>query len=191
MYRLASFDNSSFDRGASRLKEWLWVFLKIIVLLSPVPFPSSLKVLLLRCFGAVIGKGVVIRPRVNITFPWRVSIGDDVWIGEEVLILSLAPVTIGSDVCISQRAFLCTGSHDYHSATFDLVTEPIVVESQSWIAAQAFVAPGVTISSGSVVAGGSVVVNDVPPDSIVAGNPAKVLRTIERKAPPGGSDPSL
>ena len=115
----------------------------------------------LRCFGATVGEGVVIRSRVNVTFPWNLSLGDHVWIGDEVLILSLAPVVIGSHVCISQRAFLCTGSHKFHRETFDLVTKPIVIEDGCWIAATVFVGPGVTIAKGTLCAAGSVVMKDL------------------------------
>ena len=121
---------------------------------------SRLKVMALRVFGAEIGEGVVIRSRVNITFPWRFECGDHVWIGDEVLILSLAQVTIGSNVCISQRAFLCTGSHDFRKESFDLITKPIVIEEGCWICAQAFVGPGVTLGSGSMVKAGEVVGSD-------------------------------
>jgi putative colanic acid biosynthesis acetyltransferase WcaF len=124
---------------------------------------------------------VVIRPQVNITFPWRFSVGDDVWIGEEALILSLAPVTLESDICISQRAFLCTGSHDFRAPAFDLVTKPIIIRKGCWIAAQAFIAPGVEIGPGSMVSAGSVVLASVPPGTLVRGNPAAVVK--EWKAP--------
>ena len=122
-----------------------------------LPMPSSFRRWLLRRFGAVVGKGVVIRSRVNITFPWRIEIGDHVWIAEEVLILSLAKVTIGSHVCISQRAFLCTGSHDFKQQGFDLITQPITIEPHSWIAATAFVGPGANVPQGTLVKAGSVV----------------------------------
>lgn len=98
------------------------------------------------------------------------------WLGEEVLILSLAPVVIESHVCISQRAFLCTGSHRFSTPKFDLVTKPITVRARSWIAAQAFIAPGVEIGPGSMVAAGSVVFEAVPAGVMVSGNPAVVTK---------------
>lgn len=115
------------------------------------PVPSPLKVSALRIFGARIGRGVVIRSRVNVTFPWRLEIGDYVWIGDEVLILSLAKVAIGSHCCISQRAFLCTGSHDFGKETFDLIVRPIEIGDGCWIGAGAFVGPGANIPKGSRV----------------------------------------
>ena len=171
---LSIYDNSDFDRGAPGWKEALWVLTRCIFFQNPLPWPSALRVELLRAFGAKVGTGVVIRSNVNVSFPWRLAIGDHVWIGEEVGILSLAQVTIGSNVCISQRAYLCTGSHDYRREDFKLVTRPITVHDSSWIAAAAFIGPGVVIGSGSVVAAGSVVFEDVPPNSIARGNPATI-----------------
>jgi putative colanic acid biosynthesis acetyltransferase WcaF len=169
---LSAYDSASFDRGAPRWKEALWVATKCVFFQNPLPWPSALRAALLRAFGARVGVGVTIRANVNITFPWRVTIGDHVWIGEEAIVLSLAPVEIGSNVCISQRAFLCTGSHDFRASHFDLVTKPIRVRDRSWIAAQAFIAPGVEIGPDSMVAAGSVVVENVPPGTKARGNPA-------------------
>jgi len=175
---LSAYSVRDFDRGAARWIEGLWILVRNLFFLSAWPFPSALRVMLLRKFGAEIGHGVVIRSRVNITFPWRLKIGDHVWIGEEVCILSLAPVTIGSNVCISQRAFLCTGSHDFGKPTFDLKTAPITIGDGCWIAAQSFIAPGVTFGAGSVAGAGSVVLKPVPERVFVGGNPAKVVKSL-------------
>ena len=153
---LAKFDNSAFNRGASRGRELLWWVVRSCFFAPWLPVPSGVKVALLRWFGARIGQGVVIRSRVNITFPWRFECGDHVWIGDEVLILSLARVTIGSHVCVSQRAFLCTGSHNFSKETFDLITKPIAIGDGCWIAAQAFVPPGAVLPSGTMVKAGEV-----------------------------------
>ncbi len=169
---LAAYNNSAFDRGAPAWKEALWVVNRTTFFQNPFPWPSTLRVALLSIFGSKIGNGVVIRAGVNISFPWRLEIGDHVWIGEDVGILSLAQVTIESNVCISQRAYLCTGSHDFRSDTFDLVTRPITIRADSWIAAGAIVLPGVTIGPNSIVTAGSVVNRDVPPNTMVRGNPA-------------------
>ena len=156
MISLEKFDNGDFDRGAPKWKELLWWVVRSLFFAPWFPVPSCSKVAWLRIFGAKVGRGVVIRSRVNITFPWRFSCGDHVWIGDEVLILSLAPVALGSNVCISQRAFLCTGSHRFSRETFDLVTRPITIGDGCWIAAQAFVGPGVELPPGTLVKAGEV-----------------------------------
>jgi putative colanic acid biosynthesis acetyltransferase WcaF len=175
---LKGYTTGGFDRGASKAKDALWFLVRFVFFANALPWPSPLRVGLLRLFGAKIGQRVVVRSNVNITFPWRLTVGDDVWIGDEVFILSLAPVAIESSVCISQRAFLCAGSHRFHSPGFDLVTKPITIYRGSWIAAQAFIAPGVEIGPDSMVGAGAVVLNSVPPGTTVLGNPAcvKTLR---------------
>lgn len=108
----------------------------------------------LRLFGAKVGEGVVIRSRVNITFPWNLEIGDHVWLGDEVMILSLDSVKIGNNVCISQRAFLCTGSHDFRKESFDLIAKPISIEDGCWICAQAFIGPGSIVPAETMIKAG-------------------------------------
>jgi putative colanic acid biosynthesis acetyltransferase WcaF len=176
--QLKGYTVGHFDRGAPRWKEALWVVVKCLFFQTAWPWPSALRGSLLRVFGARVGERVVVRGNVNITYPWRLTLGDDVWLGEEVMILSLAPVVIESSVCVSQRAFLCTGSHDFRSPGFDLVTKGITVRTGSWIAAQVFVGPGVEIGEGSMVCAGSVVSEAVPPRTIVRGNPAQVMKRL-------------
>ena len=156
MISLERYDNSGFDRGAPCWKEAAWWLVRSLFFAPWFPLPSAVKVWWLRLFGAKVGTGVVVRGRVNITFPWKLTCGDHVWIGDEVMILSLAPVEIGSNVCISQRAFLCTGSHQFSRETFDLVTRPISIGDGCWIAAQAFIAPGVRLAPGTFVKAGEI-----------------------------------
>jgi putative colanic acid biosynthesis acetyltransferase WcaF len=131
---------------------------------------------LLRLFGAHIGRGVLIRPSVTVTYPWKLRIGDWSWIGDRVTLYTLGEITIGDNAVVSQHAYLCGASHDYTRPTFDLYSEPIHIGPEAWIAASAFVAPGVTIGRGAIVGACSVVLKDVPAGMICAGNPSRVLR---------------
>lgn len=176
MINLSKFKNPKFTRGVSRGTEFLWWVFRSLFFAPWFPVPSKIKVMILRIFGAKIGQGVVIRSRVNITFPWRFECGDHVWIGDEVMILSLDRVKIGSHCCISQRAFLCTGSHNFSEESFDLITGPIEVEESCWIGAQAFIGPGVVMRRASRCLAGAVVVKDVANDQVVGGVPARELK---------------
>ncbi|MEO8204676.1 MAG: WcaF family extracellular polysaccharide biosynthesis acetyltransferase [Chthoniobacterales bacterium] len=175
---LAKFTTGGFFRGAHLWVEVLWVITRCLFFTTNWPFPSAFKTFLLRTFGAIIGEGLVIRAGVYIHFPWRLRIGSHVWIGEGVKILNLAPVEIGSNVCISQATYLCTGSHDYRKETFDLITKPIHIHDGAWLSASTFIAPGVTIGAQSVVSAGAVVFQDVPENVLVRGNPATVVRNL-------------
>lgn len=161
-------------RGRCNVIECLWYLFKCLLFLTPFPWPSSLKALTLRLFGAKIGRGVIIKPRVNIHFPWKLVLGDNVWIGEEVFILNLEPVSIFSNACVSQRAFLCTGNHNYRDIAFGYLNSPIAIGSGAWIGACVFVCPGVNVGCESVAAVGSVVTKSIPDNMVVSGNPATV-----------------
>lgn len=123
-----------------------------------------------------IGQGVMIKPKVNIKYPWLVSVGDYTWIGEEVWIDSLTEVRIASNVCISQGAMLLTGNHDYKSPTFDLRIGKIILEEGVWIGAKAVVCPGVTCRSHAVLAVNSVATKDLSDYGVYQGNPAQWVR---------------
>jgi putative colanic acid biosynthesis acetyltransferase WcaF len=131
---------------------------------------------LLRRFGARIGVGVVIRPSVQITYPWKLTIGDHAWVGDDVVLYTLGEITIGAHAVVSQRSYLCTGSHDYTRETFDIFAKPIVIGEQAWLATDVFVAPGVAIGAGTVVGARSSVFETLPPVMIAMGSPARVVR---------------
>jgi putative colanic acid biosynthesis acetyltransferase WcaF len=148
-----------------------------LILFRMCPFSlSALKRAVLRAFGASIGRNVTIKPQVKITFPWKLMVGDNVWLGEECWLLNLERVVIGSNVCISQRAFLCTGSHDYKQTTFDLITRPIKLEDGVWIGAACWVGPGVTMEYHSVLTAGSVATKNLIAYGIYRGNPAVLVK---------------
>lgn len=127
-------------------------------------------------FGARIGKGCVVKPNVNIKYPWKLSIGDYTWIGENVWIDNLTSVSVGNNCCISQGAYLLTGNHDYRGPKFDLVVRPVTMEDGAWVGAKAVVCPGVTLRSHSILAVGSVATKSLDEWSIYQGNPAVKVR---------------
>ena len=171
--RLDRFDASrNLDRGRPVFVEALWYVCKMVFFLSAIPWPSGLKRGLLRIFGAKIGTGVVIKPRVNIHLPWRLEVGSHSWIGEEVFILNFASVRIGAHACVSQRAFLCTGNHDFRDPEFAFRSGPISVGDGAWVGAGVFVGPRVDIGDEAVVSAGSVVLKTLEGGMICSGNPA-------------------
>jgi putative colanic acid biosynthesis acetyltransferase WcaF len=172
---LSRFANPEYDPGRGVIARTLWYYVSLLVFESGWLPLSGVKRRLLRLFGARIGEGVVIKPQVRIKYPWRLAIGDHCWIGQDVWIDNIDDIRIGSQVCVSQYAYLCTGSHDPNRIAFDLIHKPIVVEDGAWLAARCTVLPGVTVGANAIVAGGSVVTRDVEPATIVAGVPARKL----------------
>lgn len=172
---LASYNNSWYKPG-NKLKRALWYMINVLFFLNPMfPFVAP-KRGLLRLFGANVGKGVVIKPNVNIKYPWKLKIGDHTWIGESVWIDNLAPVTIGSNCCISQGALLLCGNHNYKKTSFDLIVREIHLENGAWVGAKAIVTPGVVCGSHSVLTAGSVATTSLEPYMIYSGNPAQKIR---------------
>ena len=131
---------------------------------------------LLRAFGAKIGQGVIIRPSVRVTYPWKLTIGDFAWIGDNVELYTLGEITIGNNAVVSQRSYLCTGSHDYTKSAFDIYALPVVIEDEAWVATDVYVAPGVTVGRGSVIGARSSVFSDMPAGMICVGSPAKPVK---------------
>ncbi len=168
---LGRYDNHNYMGGAL-WKRLCWYVVSRLFLKTSVLYPYGLKVLLLRVFGAKIGKKAVIKPGVHIKYPWFLELGDHVWIGENVWIDNLTKVSIASHVCISQGAMLLTGNHNYKKSSFDLILGPITLEEGVWIGAQSVVCPGVTCQSHSVLTVGSVATKNLLPAIIYQGNPA-------------------
>jgi len=170
--KLGHFDASvGLDRGAGKLKEMIWYLIKVLFFLSPLPWPNKLKKTLLIWFGAIIGNGVIIKPRVNIHFPWKLIIGNDVWIGEEAFLLNFELLTIGDNVCISQRAFICGGNHDFAIPEMPYRNGPINLMNGCWVGASVFIAPGVTVGIDTVISAGSVVTTNLESNAVYKGNP--------------------
>jgi len=178
---LQSYNNHPYHPGGNAFKRVLWHYTNIFFFKSSL-FPFyGFKVFLLRAFGAKVGKQVELKPSVNIKYPWNLTIGDEVWIGENAWLDSLVMITIGSNVCLSQGATLLTGSHNYKKTSFDLVTGSVTLEDGVWIGAHAIVNQGITAASHSVLTSGSVATKNMEAYSIYQGNPAVKVRsrTIE------------
>ena len=147
---LNHFSGVGYDKGKNVAWQFLWHAFSNLIF-KKYWFPPALRPLSLRFFGAYVGKSVRIRENVHIHWPWKLQIGNYCWIGTEVLILNLENVKICDNVCISQRAFLCTGSHNAKSPTFEFSNKPIILESSVWICASAFILPGSRVPRGTVV----------------------------------------
>lgn len=162
--------------GASLFKRFSWYLINAVFFINPFFAGSTLKRGLLRLFGAKVGKGVILKPGINIKYPWKLIIGNYSWIGERVWIDNLDVVAIGNNVCISQGAMLLTGNHDYTKSTFDLMVAGIVLKDGVWIGAKALVCPGVKCEAGAVLAAMSVASRDLDAFTIYQGNPAVAVR---------------
>jgi putative colanic acid biosynthesis acetyltransferase WcaF len=173
--RLKDFANPHFSRGRARVVEALWLLAQWALVASWIPGAAHRR-WLLRAFGAKIGERVDIKPGVRVKFPWRLEVGDHSWLGENVWIDNLDIVSIGANCCISQGAYLCTGSHDWSGSTFDLITAPIRINEGAWIAACSAIGPGVTVGEGAVLGLGSVANKDLQPWTIYLGVPAVFVR---------------
>lgn len=171
---LSSYNNSWYKPqiGASSLKQLTWYFINVLFFINPLNPFSKLKNWLLKLFGSKLGAGVVIKPGVNIKYPWKLIIGNHCWIGEDVWIDNLEQVIIGNNVCISQGAMLLTGNHNFTKSTFDLMVKPIILKDGAWIGARTVVCPGVTVSEHAVLSVGSVATKNMEAYGIYQGNPA-------------------
>ncbi|MGP3726349.1 WcaF family extracellular polysaccharide biosynthesis acetyltransferase [Cereibacter sphaeroides] len=175
LVRLDKYSSRFFERGASSVKEALWILFGSPLVASWVP-GSWWRIRILRAYGAQIGVKTVWKPRVKVKFPWRLSVGDFSWIGEEVWIDNLAYVSIGNHACISQGVYFCTGSHDWSSRRFDLITKGIEVSDNAWVGAKSSIGPGTNICEGAVLAMGSVAIGLITSWTVHGGNPARPLR---------------
>ncbi|MCT4353398.1 WcaF family extracellular polysaccharide biosynthesis acetyltransferase [Streptomyces sp. Je 1-79] len=161
MRNLPAFTLAGYDKGRGKLVQALWFAVMNTVFMAWF-CPAGLRVALLRAFGATIGDGVLIRHRVRILWPWKLTVGDHTWIGEGAWLLNLEPIALGAHVCVSQEALLCTGSHDHRAADFRYRNARITVEDGAWVAARATVLAGVTVGRHAVVAAGTTLHKDLP-----------------------------
>lgn len=174
--RLDCYTLGSYTPGAPFWKQALWYFVGSPLLHSFWVPSSAVKVWILRCFGAKIGQGVNIKPGVRVKFPWKLTVSDFVWIGENTWLDNIAPIAIESHVCLSQDVYLCTGNHDWSDPDFKLIPSPIYIEQGSWIAARAVIGAGVRVGRGAVLGLGSVAGRSLQPMTIYLGNPAQPIK---------------
>lgn len=176
MQDLSKFKLPNNFRGRSGLVVQLWWMVDFFFFKLSPQFMYGWRRYLLKLFGAKIGKGVIIRPSVTITYPWKVTIGDYSWIGDDVVLYSLGEIEIGKNAVVSQKSYLCTGSHDYDKSDFPIWAKKITIEDECWLATDVYVAPGITIGKNTVVGARSSVFKDLPAGKICLGSPAKVVK---------------
>lgn len=173
---LSGFTGAGYDIGRGKLTQALWLFMSGTVFMRWW-CPAKVRVKILRAFGATVGDGVLVRHRVRVHWPWKLVVGANSWIGEGAWLLNLEPIRIGKNVCISQEAFVCTGSHDRFSPTFEFDNGPIVIENCAWIGARSTILRGVTIGSNATVGANSLVLKDVPRGTTVTAAAAREMRS--------------
>ncbi|MBN2393601.1 MAG: putative colanic acid biosynthesis acetyltransferase [Anaerolineae bacterium] len=160
---------------ANRIARLLWWVVSAL-LFKPTPRNfGAWRRFLLRCFGANLGRKAQVYSGAKIWAPWNLQMGDFSCLDDDVDCYNAGRVCIGKNVIVSRGASLCTATHDHTDPAFPSVTHPITIGDNAWIAARAFVFPGITIGARAVVGACAVVTHDVPPDAIVAGNPAKSI----------------
>jgi putative colanic acid biosynthesis acetyltransferase WcaF len=170
---LQRYDQAGFDRGRPGWYVLVWWLVQGIAFpLTPHPL-NGLRCQLLRLFGAKIGAGVLIRPTARFTYPWKVEIGDCSWIGDDVVFYSLEPIKVGQHCVISQKTYLCTGSHDITDPRFALQTAPIAIGNGTWIATDCLITQGVTIGANSIVGARSSVFGSLPAQQVCWGTPCR------------------
>ncbi len=172
---LSSYDNSWYQPGG-KIKIICWYILSRVFINTYLPFPMILKIFILRLFGAKVAATAVIKPKVNIKYPWNLEIQDFAWIGENVWIDNLEMVTFGTNCCVSQGAMLLTGNHDFTKSNFELIVKPIILKAGVWIGAKAVVCPGVVAESHAILTVNSVATKSLEPYGIYQGNPAKFVK---------------
>jgi putative colanic acid biosynthesis acetyltransferase WcaF len=174
--RLDLFSVGEYDPGATHVFRILWHLLGQRILRSQLLTSYGVKAALLRMFGARVGTGTVIKPGVRVKYPWRLELGDHVWIGEDAWIDNLENVKIGSHVCVSQGAYLCTGNHDWKAVSFDYRLQGIVIERGAWIGAKSLVTPGVHVGEYAILTAGSIATRNLAASQVYTGNPAIRVR---------------
>ena len=178
---LRKYDQSKFDRGRPGWVILLWWLVQAIAF-PLIPHPvNGLRRWLLRLFGAKIGFGVIIRPTARFTYPWKIEIGDYSWIGDDVVLYSLDRIAIGKHCVISQKSYLCTGSHDPEDPAFGLIAASVIINHGVWIATDCFIGPGVEIGANALIGARSSVFKNMPAGFVCMGTPCRPCTRREIK----------
>ncbi len=177
---LSSFKIPPNFRGRSAAFVQFWWLIQSTLFRHSPQFAYGFRRALLRAFGARVGKSAIIRPSVEVTYPWKVTIGDHAWIGDGAVLYSLGEIRIGNHSVVSQRSYLCAGDHDYSQIDFPIRARSITIHDECWIAADVYVAPGVSIGAGTVVGARSSVFRDLPSGMVCTGSPARAIKPRPR-----------
>lgn len=163
-------------RGRSKYIVQLWWIINATLFSWSPQMLYGWRRFLLRSFGAKIGKNVLIRSSVKVTYPWKVEIGDYSWIGDECVLYSLGIIKIGKNVAVAHKVYFNTGGHDYQKVTFDIFAKPVIVEDECWLTNDVYLAPGVVIGKGTIVGARSSVLKSLPAGKVCVGSPAKPIK---------------
>lgn len=173
---LSRYHQPGYEAGGSRVQMLVWWLVQAVAFPLTPHTAHGIRCWLLRLFGARIGQQVMIRPTARFTYPWNVEIGDYSWIGDDAVLYSLASIRLGRHCVISQKSYLCTGSHDISDPRFGLVTGEIVIENGVWVASDCFVGPAVRIGANAVIGARSTVLQAMPAGQICLGTPCKPIK---------------
>jgi putative colanic acid biosynthesis acetyltransferase WcaF len=167
-----------------KLRRVLWGPFKLLFIRGSGRWLSPLRVYALMLFGARIERPVLVMDGVIVWHPWSLTLHRYCTLGRGVEVYNYAPITVGEQATVSQGTYLCSASHDFEDPTMPLIYHPIIIGAQAWVAANCFVGPGITIGEGAVVGACSVVTKDVPPWTVAAGNPARVIKPRRLRSKP-------
>jgi putative colanic acid biosynthesis acetyltransferase WcaF len=166
-----------------KIKRVLWGPFKILFLRGTGRWLSPVRIWALRLFGAHIEHPSLVMDGVKVWHPWSLTLRRFTCLGRGVEVYNYAHIELGEQATVSQETYLCSASHDFEDPTMPLIYSPITIGAQAWVAAGCFVGPGISIGEGAVVGAYSVVTSDVPAWTVVAGNPARVIKPRRLIAP--------
>ena len=154
---------------------FIWKFLWVFLCSWTPKALNPWRLLVLKIFGARISGMPFVHQRARIQIPWHLTMHHRACLGERTNAYSLGNIDILEGATIAQEAYLCTGTHDINSSSFQLITQKITIQPNAFVGARAMILPGVSIGKNAVVGAQAVVTKNVQENEIVAGNPARVI----------------